>query len=191
MPTDRFFTDLPASPDQAGTFDRGSYRAAPDDWLLAVADVKDSTGAIERGGYRAVNFASASVIAALKNLCAPLEVPFLFAGDGSVVLVPPARAEEARRVLARVRGFAQREYGLLLRVGLVPVRDEATRSLSVATNRARATPSAFSWAGRWPAWRPRSRAAATLIWRPSPTSRPLSTMASRPTSTASPAAGAR
>src|SRR3954449_6107321 len=88
-----FFGGLPRITDQAGTFDRTRYRPAPDDWLVALGDVEDSTGAIERGLYRAVNFVSASMIAALKNLCRPQEVPFLFAGDGAVTLVPPAREE--------------------------------------------------------------------------------------------------
>ncbi len=116
-----FFAGLPRMPDQASTFDGDLYRPAPADWWLAASDVEDSTGAIGRGQYRAVNFVAAAVIAALKTLCRPDPVPFLFGGDGAVVLVPPERAGDARRELARVRGFAQREYGLVLRVGLVPV----------------------------------------------------------------------
>jgi hypothetical protein len=120
-PGHSFFEDLPAIADQAGTFDPANYTAAPESWLLAVADVEDSTGAIARGQYRAVNFVAASVIAALKNVCRPGLVPFLFGGDGAAILVPPDRREVARLSLARVRRFAAVEYGLRLRVGLAPV----------------------------------------------------------------------
>ena len=51
----------------------------------------------------------------------PTSVPFLFGGDGSVVMVPPQHAEAARLTLARVRGFALREFGLRLRVGQTAV----------------------------------------------------------------------
>lgn len=119
--TNSFFEDLPPIREQAGTFDPTRYEAAPVDWLLAVADVEDSTGAIARGQYRAVNFLAAAVISALKNVCSPVLVPFLFGGDGAAILVPPERGEEARLALARVRRFAATDYGLNLRVGLLPV----------------------------------------------------------------------
>ncbi len=36
-------------------------------------------------------------------------------------MVPPAHAQAARQTLARVRGFAEREFGMQLRVGICPV----------------------------------------------------------------------
>lgn len=126
--------------DQASTFDETLYRAAPGDWLLAASDVENSTGAIARGQYRAVNFIAASVIAALKTLCRPQAVPFLFGGDGAAVLVPPEKGEEARRELARVRGFARREYGLELRVGLVAVAEVRRHGADVLVGRYEPTP---------------------------------------------------
>lgn len=117
----RFFADLPVLQSAGDTFDIEQYRPAPDDWILVVTDIVDSTIAIANGKHKTVNFVAAMAIAALKNLCAPTPLPFLFGGDGSVVMVPPQFSAPARQALARVRGFALREFGMQLRVGQVPI----------------------------------------------------------------------
>lgn len=116
-----FFADLPLLARSDDTFDTSRYRAAPDDWELVVTDIVGSTQAVSEGRHKTVNFVAAMAIAALKNLCAPARLPFLFGGDGSVVMVPPSHAEVARLALARVRGFALREFGMQLRVGICAV----------------------------------------------------------------------
>ena len=116
-----FFGELPLLQKAGDTFDTTQYRPAPGDWVLVVTDIVDSTLAIANGQHKTVNFVAAMAIAALKNLCFPTPIPFLFGGDGSVVMVPPLFAEQARLALARVRGFALREFGMSLRVGLAPV----------------------------------------------------------------------
>lgn len=124
-----FFARLPLLRQTGETFDTARYVAAPADSWLVVTDIVDSTRAVAAGEHKTVNFVAALAIAGLKNLCAPTLLPFLFGGDGSVVLVPAARADEARRVLARVRGLALREFGQRLRVAMVPVH--ALRALGV------------------------------------------------------------
>ncbi len=116
-----FFAELPRLEKSGDTFDVTRYRGAPDDWELVVTDIVDSTHAVADGRHKTVNFVAAMAIAALKNLCAPIPLPFLFGGDGSVVMVPPQFAGAARLALARVRGFALREFGMQLRVGICPV----------------------------------------------------------------------
>jgi hypothetical protein len=119
----RFFSSLPTIDHAHDTFDQERYRPAPDDWALVVTDVVDSTTAIAGGRHKTVNFVAAMAIAALKNLCAPELIPFLFGGDGAVVMVPPHQIARARAALARVRGLAAREFGLSLRVGLATVAE--------------------------------------------------------------------
>lgn len=102
-------------------FDDDYYRAAPPDWLAVSTDVQGSTDAVEKGQQKTVNFIGASAIAALRNLCAPADLPFQFGGDGAMALVPPSHADKALVELARARGFARREFGLSLRVGAAPV----------------------------------------------------------------------
>ena len=119
--TPGFFAALPVLATPRDTFDPARHGRAPDDWCLVVTDIVDSTGAIAAGRHKTVNFVAAMAIGALRNLCAPEPIPFLFGGDGAVVMVPPRVAAQARAVLARVRGLAAREYGLALRIGLAPV----------------------------------------------------------------------
>lgn len=116
-----FFASLPPIERETDAFDPAGYRPAPDGWALAVTDIVGSTAAIAEGRHKTVNFVAALAIAALKNLCAPVPIPFLFGGDGAVVMVPPGQVDAARRELARVRGLASREYGLQLRVGIARV----------------------------------------------------------------------
>lgn len=121
LAADEFFVRLPLIGRASEAFDASAYRAAPDDWELVLTDIVGSTQAVAAGRHKTVNFVAAMAIAALKNLCAPIRLPFLFGGDGSVILVPPAQAQAARITLARVRGLAARAYALQLRVGICPV----------------------------------------------------------------------
>jgi len=99
-----FFARLPPLDDPRRTFDDASYRAAPDDWVLALTDIVGSTEAIAAGRHKTVNFVAAMAIAAARNLCAPEPIPFLFAGDGAVLMAPPQHRQALRQALARVRG---------------------------------------------------------------------------------------
>lgn len=104
-------------------FEDDYYRTAPPDWLAVSTDVMGSTAAVEKGQQKTVNFVGASAIAALRNLCAPADLPFQFGGDGAMALVPPGHGDKALVELARARGFARREFGMSLRVGAARVAD--------------------------------------------------------------------
>ena len=139
-PSAGFFSELPLLASGHDAFDENRYRPAPDDWALVVTDVVDSTGAIARGRHKTVNFVAAMGIAGLRNLCAPTRIPFLFGGDGGVVLVPPANIAQARIGLARARGQALRDFGLALRVGLATVEDLRRYGCEVSVGRFEPTP---------------------------------------------------
>jgi hypothetical protein len=135
-----FFAGLPLLSTSRAAFDSGRYRRAPDDWQVAVTDIIDSTGAIASGRHKTVNFVAAMGIAALRNLCAPTRIPFLFGGDGAVIMVPPDDATKARTELARVRGMAARDFELQMRVGLAPVRELRRLGRDVLVGRYEPTP---------------------------------------------------
>ena len=116
-----FFAGLPVLAHARDTFDASRYRPAPDDWALVATDIVDSTVAVGKGQHKTVNFVAAMAIAALRNLCAPTPIPFLFGGDGAIVMVPPQHVARARVEMARVRGLGARDFGMSLRVGLVAV----------------------------------------------------------------------
>ena len=139
-PSSDFFERLPVIAAARDTFDPDRYRRAPDDWVLVVTDIVDSTGAIASGQHKTVNFVAAMGIAALRNLCAPTRIPFLFGGDGAVVMVPPAYAQRARVELARVRGTAARDFQMTLRAGLVAVEELRRVGADVLVGRYEPTP---------------------------------------------------
>ena len=122
----------------AGIFDESCYVAAPDDWWIAISDIRGSTAAVAAGRHSDVNFAAAAMIAALSNLCG--QVPYQFGGDGAVALVPPTDMALARRALARVRSFAARDFELDLRIGIVPVSALTSRGLAVRVGRYEPSP---------------------------------------------------
>lgn len=135
-----FFTELPLLANERDTFDVSRYRPAPSDWALVVTDIVNSTGAVARGLHKTVNFVAAMSIAGLRNLCAPMRIPFLFGGDGAVVLVPPQNIAQARIVLARARAQAARDFDLTLRVGLASVEELRRFDCDVLVGRFEPTP---------------------------------------------------
>lgn len=135
-----FFAALPRLASAPETFNAAHYRRAPDDWALVVTDIVGSTQAIAEGRHKTVNFVAATAIAALRNLCAPTAIPFLFGGDGAVVMVPPAFVPGARLELARARAMAARDFDLSLRVGLVTVAALRRLGSEVAVARYEPTP---------------------------------------------------
>lgn len=101
--------------------DPTNYRPIPSGWVLVVADVMNSTAAIQRGDYKAVNTVGVSVIAAVLNVVRPTEVPYLFGGDGAIVIIPERFADLVRPALAATLAMAVRSFGLILRAGVIPL----------------------------------------------------------------------
>lgn len=115
---------------QAGAYDDfdrvldyAAYEAIPDDWLIGVTDVVDSTAAIRRGAYQDVNFAGMSIIAAIGNRLGSFDFPFTFAGDGAAFALPGSERTAATQALGQVMASTKADFDLILRGGLVPVRD--------------------------------------------------------------------
>jgi hypothetical protein len=121
MATCDFYQSLPAFSRFLDLANPANYVNAPADWYVLITDVVNSTEAIAQGRYKDVNVLGASSIMAVLNAVAPLEVPFLFGGDGATVLVPPVALADARQALLGVRAMAQKAFGLDLRVGVVPM----------------------------------------------------------------------
>ena len=67
MPADGFYESLPIFRDFTQVMDPGLFAPLPDDWMVGVADVVQSTKAIAENRYKAVNMAGAAVIVAITN----------------------------------------------------------------------------------------------------------------------------
>jgi hypothetical protein len=114
-----------------------SYVPLPGDWWLLAADVVDSTAAVEQGRYKNVNTVGVSVIAAARNVVRPVDVPYVFGGDGALVCVPERFVPALREAMAATIAMARASFELTLRVGIVPVSFVRDQGLDVLVARQR------------------------------------------------------
>lgn len=118
-----FFQEIPVMKRMIDIADLSLYRDVPEDWLIAITDVRGSTKAIAAGKYKAVNCVAAATITSILNSAPEIEFPFSFGGDGASVVVPPEVEAQVRQALAAVKRLARDQFDLDLRIGLVPVQD--------------------------------------------------------------------
>ena len=130
-----FYAGLPVFTGFAGVADPSRYRALPDDWLVGLSDVVESTKAIAAGRYKVVNTAGAAVIAAVTNALKGRAFPFVFGGDGASFAVDPGSEPLARQALAATAAWVRDDLRLHLRVALVPVAALRKRGLDIRVAR--------------------------------------------------------
>lgn len=119
--SDMFYASLPVFLVFADVARPDRYRELPDDWHVAVADVEGSTAAVRAGRYKDVNLLGASCIISVLNATRPVEIPYIFGGDGATLCVPPSQFEAARDALLGTQRLARDEFQMRLRVGIVSV----------------------------------------------------------------------
>ncbi|WP_377831046.1 DUF3095 domain-containing protein (plasmid) [Bradyrhizobium lupini] len=132
---DRFYEALVPFDSFDDVVRRDRYRPLPDDWIIAVTDVSQSTEAIEHGRYREVNTAGAAVLAAVSNALPDLQFPSTFGGDGASFAAPAAYASIIKDTLARTAAWAEDALGLSLRTAVIPIADIRARQLDVLVAR--------------------------------------------------------
>jgi hypothetical protein len=137
--SNRFYDGVPVFDRFADIADPSRYQPLPDDWVLGLADVVQSTQAIQENRYKAVNMAGAAVIAAVANALGNRDFPFVFGGDGASFAVAPADRAAAQTALAETAAWVRDELNLALRVALIPIGE--VRRHGFAVNVARFAPS--------------------------------------------------
>lgn len=132
-----FYTRLPVLTQFEDVGRQETYAPLPDDWHVAMCDVRDSTMAVADGQYKSVNTLGAAVISAILGAAGDLEIPFVFEGDGAVLCVPPGLLDAARSALLQTQAVARESFGLDLRIATLPVARirEAGFSILVARYR--------------------------------------------------------
>ncbi|MFZ5709641.1 MAG: DUF3095 domain-containing protein [Pseudomonadota bacterium] len=140
MDTEAFLASIPVFDRFEEVADLDRYVPLPDGWSLAMADIVGSTEAIAQGAYRAVNMAGAAVIPAISNALGMRGLPFVFAGDGAFVALPPGSEPAARTALAALRTWTAEDLGLRMRIALVPVSEIRLAGQDVRLARYRASP---------------------------------------------------
>ena len=141
--SDSFYDDLPASNRFADMADGSHYALLPDDWLVGVSDIVDSTGLVAAGKYKTVNMVGAAVISAVMNAVDGRAFPFVFGGDGAAFAIWPSAEAEVQAALAATCRWAEEEFGITLRAALVPAGDCAAAGHPVRVARYQAAAEAF------------------------------------------------
>ncbi|MDA1372107.1 MAG: DUF3095 domain-containing protein [Proteobacteria bacterium] len=131
MDTAEFYSKLGSFTDFLDVTDQDYFWTLPDDWLLVVADVSNSTEAVSKGELKAVNIVGVSVITAIRNIVAPLEIPYIFGGDGASLCIPGKFREPTVSALLATRAMAKQQFDLDLRVGIVSLEEIARNNLEV------------------------------------------------------------
>ncbi|MET0443897.1 MAG: DUF3095 domain-containing protein [Pseudorhodoplanes sp.] len=130
-----FYTRIPVFRDFTRLMDPALYAPLPDDWVIGVADIVDSTRAIAERRYKTVNMAGAAVIAAIINALDGREFPFVFGGDGASFAVSPDDLDRARDALAATATWVKADLDLSMRVALVPLANIRAQGLDVRVAR--------------------------------------------------------
>ncbi|MEM7212034.1 MAG: DUF3095 family protein [Pseudomonadota bacterium] len=118
---ERFYENLPPFMEFDRFTEFDAYAPVPDDWVVLAGDIEGSTQAIAEGRYKAVNMVGAAVITAVLNSCKDVQVPFVFGGDGGVVVVPQRFAEAGSAALSGLQAHSRSTFGLDLRAAAVSV----------------------------------------------------------------------
>jgi len=130
-----FYPNIPVFYDFGQLMDPAHYAPLPNDWIIGVADIIDSTRAIAEQRYKTVNMAGAAVIAAITNALEGREFPFVFGGDGASFAISPDDLDRARDALAATATWVKADLDLSMRVALVPVADIRAQGLDVRVAR--------------------------------------------------------
>jgi hypothetical protein len=129
--SERWLETVPVLDNFTQVADPSRYAPLPDDWLIGVSDVVDSTSAIDAGRYKAVNLAGAATISAVANALSGDLPLFVFGGDGARFAVAPMQERAAADALSRVAMWAERDLRLHLRVGMTSVAEARTAGFDV------------------------------------------------------------
>jgi hypothetical protein len=116
-----FYSELPSFSDFSTVGDLADYRPVPDDWYVLATDIVRSSDAVAQGRYKEVNMVGAATIAAVLNRIGSDRVPFVFGGDGAMLLVPKHDVKAACEALAGVVVLARQVMELELRAAAIPV----------------------------------------------------------------------
>lgn len=121
MSTEWFYSELPTLHQFVDTTNIDNFVTAPSDWYVVITDIVGSTQAIAQGRYKDVNLLGASSIAVVLNQANGIDIPYVFGGDGASILIPPTLLNSIKSALHSLQHISQREFGLTLRVGVVPI----------------------------------------------------------------------
>ena len=118
-----FFSEMSSFANLGELTNEALYKQAPDDWIAIVTSIDGATKAIEEGRYKDVNMAAAAGLAAVMNSVESFNLPFVFAGDHTAILIPPSDPEKVKWALGKAREIAFLHFHLKMKIGLIPLSE--------------------------------------------------------------------
>jgi hypothetical protein len=129
--SEAFYARLTSFSDFSELTNDTHYVRVPLGWTVVITDVKGSTKAIEEGRYKDVNTIGVAGIAAVQNLLADFEFPYVFGGDGATLLIPNRHIKAVSSELAALKNLSKKNFGLELRVGMVDISEVTVEYICV------------------------------------------------------------
>ncbi|MGB5983483.1 MAG: DUF3095 family protein [Nonlabens sp.] len=103
------------------------FSAAPEDWVVFIADVVDSTNAVNSGKHQNVNLAATGCVVAVMNALGTniqnCQIPYFFGGDGATFIVPGKYSKTVNDALQKYSARVFKNLQLTLRTGKMNVGD--------------------------------------------------------------------
>ncbi len=99
------------------------YHALPDDWVVVVADIRNSTRAIDDVLYKEVNLIGAAYITQTMLSIESQNIPFVFGGDGASLCIHRDDVADVSMQLGKLQNLSLANFGLELRIAITPVQD--------------------------------------------------------------------
>lgn len=123
--TPDFYSELPVQEGSLGDLlsNDALFSKVPEDWLVLVADIKDSTTAVNNGKHNDVNLVATGCVIAILNLAEAnkVKIPFFFGGDGASFIIPEKLKKSALSVLEKHNRNVQNNFGFQLSLGTYEV----------------------------------------------------------------------
>ncbi len=120
--------------------DLSFYQDLPDDWIIIVTDVIDSTKAVAAGKYKDVNTIGAATISCVQAKLKTLGFPFVFGGDGATLVLPTNLYEEVKSDLVALMKISQDKFGLSMRVGAISNKELLDKGIKTKVSRYQINP---------------------------------------------------
>lgn len=131
MDSKLFYHNLESITKFIDLYDETIYKEVPEDWYIIITDIENSTIAIQEGKYKEVNIAGALSIIAIGNILDTLEFPFVFGGDGVIMLLHKDYIEKAKKALKALQISIKSNFSLNLRVGIVSTQELREKNLEL------------------------------------------------------------
>ena len=121
--SDRFYHDLPKATDLVDLVGDPFFQPLPGDWHIGLAELAPAEGPVAPAEARARAKAVMAPLAAFMNAVESMTLPLGFGGHWSWFAVSAHNRDIAGEALARSAGLVRDDFGLDLRVALVPVAE--------------------------------------------------------------------